>query len=221
MHRRRLLIQLTLVAFAMPCCAQYRVSPGDVDADGLPTSPARICLGSNGSAHCYTPPDYMKSAPFGLNPKAEDVGELNGAALALFRATFSGGGSGALTSFALLTVKDGEFVNLLPKVQLSNQSEYKLWSLPEFSGLPVLATADFVWDFKAGKSSNSRPETHFGQHRYEIQILMFDPAAGRYLERIKYITTRKYPGLDEAGDVRVLDLEKRAILTILKPGPSR
>jgi hypothetical protein len=193
------------------CSAQYRVLPGNVDANGFPTTPARICLGTTEMSCCYIHPDYMKDAPFGLSPKAQTIAELDGQDLTLFTATFSGGGSGDLTNFALLVVKDGGFVNLLPKVQLTNQSEYQIWSLPQFSKFPVLVTADFIWDFEALKASNGQQETHFARHQYSVRAFVFDTTSGQYLKRIDYTTQKKYPGLDEVDSIHVLDPEKPAI----------
>ncbi len=118
---------------------------------------------------------------------------------------FSGCGSGTLTSYALLTVNHGEFVSLLPTVELTNQSEFKLWRLPQFSHLPVLVTADFIWDFEEG-------ETHFAPHRYRIKAFVFNAVSGRYLQRVRYETSKKYPGLDEVDEIRVLDAERPVIL---------
>jgi len=110
---------------------QYRVLPGKTNADGLPETPARICLGAAGTEHCYTPPSEKYA--FGLEPKARIVAKLNGRNLILFTATFSGGGSGKLSNVALLEEQSCDFVNLLPTVQLTDQSEYKLWNLPQLS----------------------------------------------------------------------------------------
>ncbi len=216
----RLVIWFTCGGCALSCSAQYRILPGNLDTDGLPVSAAHICLGSTGTEHCYTPPNYMKDAPFGLDPQAKTVGKLNGQDLTLFTATFSGGGSGLLTSFALLAVKNNEFTNLLPKVWLTDQSEYKVWNLPEFSSLPILLTADFVWDFEAAKASNYQEETHFAAHRYKIEVFVYDPKADRYTQRIAYTTSKKYPGLDEVDTIRVLDEEKTTILAKLRANPS-
>jgi hypothetical protein len=202
---------------AVACCAQYRVLPGKLDVDGLPTTSARICLGTTGTDHCYTPP--REKYTFGLNPKEETIGTHDGPDLILFRATFSGGGSGDLTSLALLEEHSGDFVSLLPVVQLTNQSEFKLWNLPQFSSLPILATADFVWDLAAMKASNYAEETHFARHRYQIGVYVFDQRTQKYLERVHYMTPKKYPGLDDSDSIRVLDAEKRAILAKLQPGP--
>ena len=168
--RYQCLIGLTLASvYTMTCQGQYRVLPGKTDPgdfkDCFPKTPARICLEAAGEAHCYSPPNDKFDPPsneayiFGLEPKAKAVGRLDGKELTLFTAMFSGCGSGTLTYFSLLAVRDSEFVNLLPKVELTNQSEYKLWSLPHYSSLPVLVTADFIWDYKAMEKSNYSEKT--------------------------------------------------------------
>jgi len=204
----RLAILLILSSHAIHVGAQPRVLPGNVDADGFPVSPARICLGATGTAHCYIPPDNGKASPFGLAPKASTIAKLNSQDLTRFTATFDGGGSGSLTNFALLTVRNGEFVNLLPKVQLTNQSEYGVWSLPQFSNLPVLATADFVWDFDR--------ETHFAYHCYQIELFGFDATTGSYRRWVAYKSAKKYKGLDETDVIHVLEPEKPTILAKLQ-----
>jgi hypothetical protein len=200
-----------LCASATICCAQYRVLQGKLDADGLPTTPARICLGTSGTDHCFTPPSDKYA--FGLEPRAHTIAKLNGNDLILFTATFSGGGSGELTNLALLEERTGEFVNLLPVVQLTNQGEYQVWSLPQISSLPVLTTADFVWDFKA-------QETNFAPHRYSVYAYAFDPKTRRYLERAHYLTAKKYTGLDDSDSIRVLNAEKPAIVARLSRIPA-
>jgi hypothetical protein len=205
----RIAVLMTFASWAAICSAQYRVLPGKADSDGcFPQTPARICLGATGTAHCYAASgdkDYI----FGLEPKAMAVGQLDGGQLTLFTATFSGCGSGTLTNLALLTVKSGAFVNLLPEVHLTNQSEYKIWRLPQISSLPILATADFIWDFKA-------KETHFAAHRYHIEAFVYETKGRRYLRKISYDTTKKRPGLDEVDEIKVLDAEKQEMVSKLK-----
>jgi hypothetical protein len=122
---------------------------------------------------------------------------------------FSACGSGTLTNFALLTVRNGEFANLLPRVKRTNLGEYKFWDLAQFSSLPALATAYYAWG--AG-------EAHFGAHRYCIDLYIFDPNSGAYRRRVRYLTSKKYPGLDEVETIHVLDSEKPTILAKLQPG---
>lgn len=199
-----------LCGCAAVALGQYHVIPGATDpgefADCFPKAPARICLGDTGEDRCYALPtdkDYI----FGLGPKAEPAGRFKGQELILFSATFSGCGSGTLTSYALLMRKDGEFVNLLPKMELTNQSELRLWSLPSISNLPVVMTADFIW---------GSGETHFSTHRYVVRTYVFSAATGKYAEKLHYITHKKYPGLDEADDIKVLDAERSAIMDRLR-----
>jgi hypothetical protein len=210
---------LMLCGSAVSCYPQYRIIPGKVDVDGFPTSSASICLGGTGNKHCYVP--SSEKYVFALDPKAQDVAKHNGKNLVLFTATFSGGGSGTLTSFALLEEQAGELVDLLPTVQLTNQSEYRLWNLPSVSGLPVLVTADFIWDFDAAQKSDFTQETHFAAHRYAIRVYLFDAASGHYLQKVHYDTNEKYPGLDDVDQIKVLDSERQRILDALRPEPPK
>ncbi|MGA3082053.1 MAG: hypothetical protein ABSD44_11800 [Terracidiphilus sp.] len=141
-----------------------------------------------------------------MEPNAKVVGHLDGKELTLFTAMFSGCGSGTLTHFSLLTVRDGEFVNLLPKVELTNVSEFKLWNLPQFSNLPIFVTADLIW--RTG-------ETHFERHRYEIEVYVFDSKSHVYVERVHFDTKRKYSGGD-ADVVNALEGERPIILVKLR-----
>src|SRR5580698_2891080 len=143
----------------------YKVFPGKVDLDGLPTGAARLCLNAQ-PTQCYSLPNGQKDAgsgvefKFGLEPKAERISVQGGGSLILFSATFSGGGSGSLDELALLRYeRDGTLRNLLPVVKLTEQTEHAIWQLPSISSMPVLVTADYVW----GKG-----ETHFAQHLFEI-----------------------------------------------------
>lgn len=218
-------------AFLLVSQGQYRVLPGKTvpgdfeDCD--PKTPARICLGAVGESHCYSPPNDKFDPPsneayiFGLEPKAKAVGRLNGKELTLFTAMFSGCGSGTLTQSSLLTVRNGELVNLLPKVELTEQSEYKFWNLPQFSSLPVLVTADFIWDYEAMKKSNYKEETHLARHRYTISLYVFDSKSGRFVQRLQYATTKKYPGLDDVDGIKVLDTQRPTVLARLRQVPSK
>jgi hypothetical protein len=209
MNLRSFSLAVVILCFgALICHAQFHVLAGDEDEDGCSGKrPARICTGSAGEEHCYTPPSEMLYT-FGLEPEALPIGELNGQPLILFFATFSGCGSGTLTDYSLLVIRNGEFVKLSPKVQLTNQSEYKIWRLPSVSAQPILVTADFLWDFKT--------ETHFSQHRYRIHTYLYDPKSGQYQEKLHFDTAKKYPGLDDAQEMHVLESEKSAITTKLQ-----
>lgn len=148
---------------------------GQTDSDGFPTTPAKLCIKSGTGPQCYSPqsPESLLP-PFGLNARAMDLKLETGAVLIVFTAESSSGGSGSLTSIALLEDRNRQPLSLLPNVRVTNQSEYHFWSLPGFSAMPVLVTADFVW---------SEGETHFSPHRDRITSYVYDKQAGRYVQR--------------------------------------
>lgn len=213
MRLARLALTIAFIVATEHSRAQFQVTPGETGADGCaPATPARICFRGTDTPRCYSPTSD-KNYIFGLEPYAKTVGQLDGQPLVLFTAMFSGCGSGTLTDVSLLTFRKGNLVNLLPEVRISNQSDQKFWSLPQISDLPVLAMADFIWDFKA-------EETHFSFHRYLITAFVFDPESGKYLQRVRYETVKKYPGLDETNSIQVLNAEKSAIVAKL-PQPAK
>jgi hypothetical protein len=77
-------------------------------------------------------------------------------------------------------------------------------------------TADFIWDLDAMQKSNFTEETHLAAHRYAIRAYLFDPKASRYVDVVHYPTTKKYPGLDDVDEIKVLDAEKPLILAKLR-----
>lgn len=212
----RLVIIAAAVGSNTVCFGQFRLIPGKADADGcLPTSPARICIGSGGTGNCFAPAS-TKNYIFGLDPKAVQIGRIGGAPVVLFSATFSGCGSGTLTDYSILSVKHGGFVSLAPAIRLTSQSEYKVWGLPDISPYPVFATADFIWDFQAMEKSGGDAETHFAEHRYRIRAYVFDPKDQRYVEKVSFDTGGKYKGLDEVDQINVLEAERQNVLSRLR-----
>ena len=202
------LLVLVSAAVAAGQVPPYRVLDGQTDSDGFPTTAARLCIGSATTEQCYTPPPPKPPLPpFGLNATARDVKLTTGATLVLFTAESSAGGSGSLTSIALLENRSGQLIDLLPTVTVTNQSEYRVWNLPTISAMPILITADYVW---------SAGETHFARHRYRITGYVYDKQAGRYVQRSEYVTEKKYVGLDERDAIRVLEPEKAMILKRLQ-----
>jgi hypothetical protein len=181
----------------------YKVYPGTVGADGLPTGAARLCLDTQ-RARCYALPGKQSDMQFGLEPKVERISGQRGGPLILFSATFSGGGSGTLDELALVRhEQDGTLRNLLPVVQLTEQGDRAIWQLPSVSPMPVLLTADYVW----GKG-----ETHFEQHLFEIRAYLYDSTSQTYEEKLRYRTSHRYPSLDEVDHVNVLIPERAEIL---------
>jgi hypothetical protein len=181
----------------------YKLYPGTMDADGLPTGASRLCLDTQ-PARCYALPEKQSDMQFGLEPKVEKVSVQGGGSLILFSATFSGGGSGTLDELALLRYEqDGTLRNLLPVVQLTEQGDRAIWQLPSVSPMPMLVTADYVW----GKG-----ETHLAQHIFEIRAYLFNSVRQTYTEKMRYRTSRRYASLDDVDRINVLVPERAEIL---------
>jgi hypothetical protein len=142
---------------------------------------------------------------FGLEPHWKLLPALNGATWLLFSATFSGGGSGTLTRYAILRPEENRFINLLPDFALTNQSDEAIWNEPALSPYPLLIAADFIWDFDAG-------ETHFSRHRFAVEAWRFDISQDRYVLAFSYKTMKKYLGLDESDSANVIKPERAEIL---------
>ena len=202
------IVAASLAAVAIGQVASYRVVNGRTDADGFPTTSAQLCIKSGTVDQCYSPPSPESPLPpFGLNATARALKLATGAALIVFTAESSSGGSGSLTSIALLENRNGQLINLLPNVGLTNQSEHHFWNLPAVSAMPVLVTADFV---------RSEGETHFSPHRYRITSFVYDRQGGRYVQRDQYVTEKKHPGLDDVDNIDVLAPEKTSIVRRLQ-----
>lgn len=183
----------------------FTMHPGTQDADGEPTSHARLCLIQ--STQCFTLSANKEESKlqffFGLDPKAERLPVTSGGSLIFFSGTFSGGGSGTSDNLTLLQYgPDGAITDLLPEVRLSNQSERRFWNLPQVSKMPILVTADFNW---------AEGETHFADHFYTLSAYVFDTKTNRYARQLKYITSKNYPGIDQADTIKVLQPERDTI----------
>jgi len=187
----------------------FTIHQGKIDSDGEPTTNARLCV--KGTKLCFTFPSKKEDAQveftFGLAPKAERISVSNGGSLILFSGTFSSGGSGSLDSLALLQYgTDGKISNLLHGVYLTEQSDRRVWNLPELSTMPVFATADYNW---------GKDESHFSAHFFTVSAYVFDANAHEYTQRLKFVTSRKYPSLDEQESVQVLESERATIIAKL------
>jgi hypothetical protein len=211
-----LLVAATLspVAITQTKPRSVRVFPGKLDSEDLPLSGARLCVAPKFSP-CFVMPSMSPkgSKPgfyqFGLTPQWKLLHAPPGETLLLFSATFSGGGSGTLTRYAILREDGGKITNLLPDVVLTNASEEAIWKDPKLSAYPIFVTADFDWDMDAG-------ETHFSQHRYFVRVWRFDQKRDLYAEAIAYRTSRKYDSLDDADTINVISPERPEILRRLQ-----
>ena len=182
--------------------------PATNEVGVAPAEPACVCLLAVPRKACFSPArDTTVKLEFGIEPHAELVRIAPGRNGLLFTAVASAGGSGSLTSLALLDFDGRELRNLLPTIALTNQSQYAFWREPEISPAALLLTADFVW---------AAEETHFAPHRYLVTVYGFREAVGHYGRLERYTTARKYSGGDDVNEISVLGPERPVILARLK-----
>jgi hypothetical protein len=182
----------------------FTIHPGKTDADGLPTSNARLCV--KAKTQCFALPtratDSQTTYVFGLSPEAKQVFLGSGGSVIFFSATFSAGGSGILESFALLQYDNhGKIVNLLPPVYLTDGGDRQVWQISDTS-MPIITFAEHIW---------GEDEPHYGNHFWTISAYVFDVKTHRYLKRTQYITTRKYSDGEDGKALSVLQNEKSTI----------
>ena len=196
-------------SFAQTQTNPYIVTPGKTDADDLPSTGAKVCLKSNGS--CFQMPDAQNgdvTYHFGIDPHINTLAKTGAPPWLLFDATFSGGGSGTLTRYAILRQEADHLKNVLPKVALTNASEEAVWNDPQLSAHPIFVTADFIWNFDAG-------EMHFSKHHYSIEVWRYDQNADIYVRVLSYRTAKRYNSLDTADAIQVITPERPEILRCL------
>jgi len=209
---------LAALLFALAAFPPFTVHPGKTDADGLPMTSATLCV--TGEEPCFPlsrfkPADSPVEYFFALKPASEPIQLDSGGSLVLFWGTYTAGGSGILTRLALLEYGEGgRMVDLLPDVFITEQGERKIWKLPEISNLPVLVTADANWNPTEG-------ESHFSPHLFTVWGYCFDAKTGKYARRLQYVTSKKYPSLDDVDSISVLEPERETILQKLKAGSPR
>jgi hypothetical protein len=86
---------------------RFTLANGRLDADGFPTSGAKLCVLGRRDI-CYQMPSHETPAPgnvkydFGLDPRSERLPIAGGGSWVFFSATFSAGGSGTLERLAVL-----------------------------------------------------------------------------------------------------------------------
>jgi hypothetical protein len=149
---------------------------------------------------------------FGFSPEAAVVQLGPNQQALLFTAIASASGSGSTTLLAILEVRNGQLVNLTD-VKISEQGEYKIWQDRRISKTALLVTADYVWGAAEG---------HFSPHRFKISTYDLgsfadgDPQFQAYHLRDEYVTSQKYPSLDDVDRIAVLEQEKPEVLARLR-----
>jgi hypothetical protein len=182
----------------------FTIHPGKADADGVPTTNARLCVKTE--TQCFAlhtrGTDPQTAYVFGLSPEAKQVFLDSGGSVIFFSGTFSAGGSGILESFALLQYDNhGKIVNLLPPVYLTDGGDRQVWQISGTS-MPIITFAEHIW---------GEGEPHYGNHFWTISAYVFDAKAHRYLKRTQYITARKYSDDGDGKALSVLQNEKSTI----------
>lgn len=165
--------------------------------------PAKICVESPPRQQCHTMPES-----YGAGSTVELVQLKKNAPALLFRSD-TRGASGYLIGLALLRPGDTERLENLfgSEIRLTNQCEYRFWTIKSISDTPIFVTANYVW---------GRDEPHSGPHRYIISAYLFAPSGfgegGNYDLQDSYMTVREY---DQEVGPSVLDTERTEILTRL------
>jgi hypothetical protein len=173
-------------------------------SDGvMPSGPARLCI--RNSSTCFVPPTH--DPPFGFSPSASAVQLSPKRKALLFTADASAGGSGVLTVLAVLELRNGRWLNLLPDVTITNQGEFKLWQESSVSAEALFATVDAVL---------GEGESHFSPHRFSISAYAFNSSTGHYDLRDRFVTEKKYPSLDDIDKIDVLNHEKAEVIRRLQ-----
>ncbi|MEF9440000.1 hypothetical protein OWS73_09585 [Burkholderia sp. 1B3(2022)] len=192
---------------------RFTQTEGKLDDDGLPLSGVKLCVLPDRAPCFEMPPAPLPHSSkelyqFGLNPRSERLPIASGGSWVFFSGMFSGGGSGMLERVAVLRVgATGKIENLMPIVTETEMADRAMWNLPEVSPYPLFVRADYVW---------GKDEDHFGQHFFDVDAWMFDPAANQYAKRFSYRTSKRYDR-GEGAD-HVLSAERPEILRRLAAG---
>jgi hypothetical protein len=190
----------------------YKVYPGTLDEGGFPLSNARLCT-VEAKDQCFTlahsgaGSDEDSWTYYGLRARSRRIKLDGGGSVVLFNAN-TGGGSGSSDRYVLLrSDADGRLKNLLPEIIVTNQADVAMLGLPTVSSLPVLLTADALWEGQEG---------HYGSHFFEIRMYVYDSGKDRYKLSHKYSTASKYPGIDNWDQTpEVLEKERKRIVAVL------
>ncbi|OXI31369.1 hypothetical protein CFB89_18080 [Burkholderia sp. AU16741] len=192
---------------------RFTQTEGKLDGDGLPLSGVKLCVLPDRAPCFEMPPAPLPHSSkelyqFGLNPRSERLPIASGGSWVFFSGMFSGGGSGMLERVAVLRVgANGKIENLMPNVTETEMADRAMWNVPEVSSYPLFVRADYVW---------GQDEDHFGQHFFDVDAWVFDPAANQYAKRFSYRTSKRYDRGE--GSDHVLAAERAEILRRLAAG---
>jgi hypothetical protein len=180
-------------------------TPARNPVEGRPIEPVTVCAAFAPMPQCYTPP--KSTPPYADNPKVKVIELKPGLDTLLFEVEATGG-SGSRHLLSLLEPgKNRALSSLTSDVTFSGESEYRFWTVPTVSDMPVLVIADAFW---------SSGESHYAKHRFFVSTYAFDPKLHIYSLLDKYLTSGKYSSLDDVSVINVLEPERDEILARLK-----
>lgn len=168
----------------------------------IPT-PAKLCayFTSGVKVDCFQA--RTSGRDFFLQPRTDVVPFADSRKAVIFTARYSAGGSGSSDFWALLVFgKDRKWKNLLPVLTTSEQSEHLYWSSRNVSQFGLFSVADSVYQ---------KGEAHFGRHHYKIETFEFFPAKDAYVLADQFVTSKKFPGLDETNTIHVIQQNLQVI----------
>jgi hypothetical protein len=127
----------------------------------------------------------------------------------LFIAEYFGGGSGTLSliSIWIYSIEEKKFVNILPKVTITEQGEYKILMANGDKEESIFVIADYI----LGKG-----ETHFDPHRYKISIYQYNIKNSAFNLLAEYVTTSKYKSLNYSNKADIINYELDKIKKYIK-----
>ena len=163
----------------------------------------RVCFVYDKDEHCWNAGDGFSEVT------AKPIKLSSGSRLIIVSA-LSMGGSDGTTDLALLREQNQQPVNLLPSAEITsaNSGQWDSWQIEKLSPMPIILTANTVWSNDVNVSNaNDRARAH----QFEITAYTYDATTARYIPKVDYLTSRKYPGGKD-----VIALEKQTILAGLK-----
>lgn len=184
---------------------KYYFSDGEKTADGNDwATPAKLCMESGGAGRCYL--SKVKDYNYGNDASAKEITLPGGSKLLLFTANNYTTGNTSSTTVALLANRDGQLSNLLPEI--TNSDEYRFWTLPEVSNMPVFVSSSYFWDM------SDPTECHACPHRVQIASYVYNKDANCYVEYDEFRTPTKH--LWPPYEKSVLESEKTEIVANIK-----
>jgi hypothetical protein len=180
--------------------ATYQLHEGSEDK---PHSSAGICFQTEGESNsrCYEARDnedwYFESPD--VKFFSFPVGTTTQVAIFSAKQNFGGSGTATLLTALVIDSSSSTIRNILPKIVLSRQGDFKVWFDRSVSSFPLFSTAEFM----------IVPDSAIeGEHRYKVQTFSFDRQSGVYRLIDAYITRKAYNVFGSPTPFSVLSKEQ-------------